>query len=110
MNLDFDRESTSCHLILPFFDPGIWADFIVCLLEILAWLVVGSAQFLATIEVQKHLVAIARLVCVREPWIERGRGEILSGDFTWIDFCSGHFEWSPCVKCYLKERERDNID
>lgn len=92
MTLNLDREGASFHLILPLLDPGIWTDLIVCRLEILAWLVVGATQFLAAIEIQKHLVAVTRLVCIRETRIERCRGEISRGNVvrSWNFLCHCH--------------------
>lgn len=105
-DLNLDGKNASFHLILPLFDPRIWADFIVCLLEILAWLVVGATQFLAPVKVQEHLVAVTCLVCVWETWIEWCCGEIRSGNCLRIrDLVSSHVECLLFVKCYLEKEK-----
>lgn len=104
-DLNFDRKGASCHLILPLFDPGIWTDLIVCLLEVLARLVVSAAQFLATIEVQKHLVAITCLVLTRESRIEWSRVEIVNCYIFRSNFFGNHFK--HLVFCYLKKRNEN---
>lgn len=102
-DLNFDRKGASFHLILPFFYPGIWTDLLVCRLEVLARLIVGAAQFLATIEIQKHLVAITCLVLIRESRIEWSRGKIIDCYVFRSNFLS---HCKHLVLSYLKPKKK----
>lgn len=101
-NLNFNWESSVCHLIFPFLNPCIWTKFSVGFFEVLAWLVVGATEFLAPVEVQKHLVAVTCLILIWESWIKRSCGETVSCGSFWIRpiLLVNHF----CHSLYLYSR------
>lgn len=84
--LNFNWEGSVRNLILPFFNPCIWADVMEHLLEIVARFIVLATQLLASVEVDEWLSTVARLVGVWEPWIEwSAKWQLL------LQFCFGWF-------------------
>lgn len=68
--LNFSGESTGFKLIVPLFDPRIWAHRLKDFLEVLAWFVRFAAELLAPMEIEVRLIAVASLILIGESWIE----------------------------------------
>lgn len=71
--LDLAGKGARVPLVVPLLYPGVGAQRVERLLEVVAGLVVSAANLLAPVVVQVALVAVPGLVRVRETRIERNR-------------------------------------
>lgn len=81
-------EASLIPLTVPLLNPGIGADGRVNFLKVLARFVTLTLYLLATVEINVALIAVASLVGVGKPRIERGGLEDFLGSYS-----SGHRVW-----------------
>lgn len=73
VDLDPASEGTLPTLVVPSFNPSIWAQIAVHVLEVLAHLIALALHLFAAVKVQIALVAVLGLIAIRESRIEGSR-------------------------------------